>query len=325
MRLIVLGSAAGGGIPQWNCACPNCERARRGDGVKPRSQDSIAVSADGQRWFLLNVSPDVSRQIERTPALWPRPLAAGAAPGVGSRGTPIAGAVLTNGDVDHCLGLLSLREWTPLSLYATRETYLGLVRENAIFRTLERQRPHLVHRGLELDSGSPSASARPASFSPLCDAAGETVGLSVAAFPVAGKVPLHLEASVEPSAETNVGLIVRDDRSGARLVYVPGAASVDGIAERSAGAACLFFDGTFWSDRELAAFGQSRRTAREMAHLPVGDAGGSLEGLDGSRVPRRFYTHVNNTNPMLREGSEERRRVEACGWAIAEDGLELSL
>jgi len=315
MKVVVLGSAAGGGIPQWNCACPNCQAARRvGSSVKPRSQDSLAVSADGQRWFLLNVSPDITRQIERTRALQPLPGDSEGRLGPEARTSPIMGAVLTNGDLDHCIGLLSLREWTPLCLYATRETYAGLVVQNAVFRTLQRQRPHLLYRELELDA-----------FIPLRDVEGTSSGLSLCAFPVPGKVPLHMESFIEASDETNVGLIVRDDETGARIVYVPGAASADGIAQRAREARCLFFDGTFWSDAELSAFGQSSRLAREMAHLPVSGPDGSLELLGGLPVPQRYYTHVNNTNPMLREGSAERRSVEARGWSVAEDGLELSV
>lgn len=312
MRLIVLGSAAGGGVPQWNCACQNCGLARQGSGVEPRTQDSLAVSGDGQRWFLLNVSPDVTRQIERTPALWPRSASSDGA--IAARHSPIAGAVLTNGDLDHWLGLLSLREWTPLSVYATGETRAGLVQHNAVLRTLDRQRPHVLWRGLELGA-----------FSALCDAAGETSGLSIHAFAVPGKVPLHLEARVAASAETNVGLVVRDDRTGAQVVYVPGAACTERSAHLARDASCLFFDGTFWSDEELAAFGQSPRLAREMAHLPVGGPGGSLERLSALSVPRRYYTHLNNTNPMLRDGSEQRLEVEAGGWKLAHDGLEIDV
>lgn len=305
----MLGSAAGGGVPQWNCACPNCQAARRNAGVKSRSQDSMAVSADGRRWFLLNVSPDVARQIEAHEALQPIPDGKSAL-----RTSPVVGAVLTNGDLDHCIGLLSLREWTPLCLYATLETYAGLVEQNAMFRTLNRTRQHLIFRQVKLDV-----------FSPLLDAEGTPSGLSVCAFPVAGKVPLHMESWLEPSSETNVGLIVEEEATGARLAYVPGAGSVEGVAERATGVTCLFFDGTFWSDSELAELEQSARTAREMAHLPVGGAGGSLELLSTLAVKRRYYTHVNNTNPILREGSPERRAVEARGWAVAEDGLEVVL
>jgi pyrroloquinoline quinone biosynthesis protein B len=263
------------------------------------------VSADGRRWFLLNVSPDIIRQIERTSALQPGPAAST---------SPIIGAVLTNGDLDHSMGLLSLRERAPSCLYATRETYAGLVVQNAIFRTLERQRPLMLYRALELEA-----------FVPLRDVSGSPSGLSVCAFPVAGKVPLHLDSFIEPTDETNVGLIVRDDQTGARILYVPGAASAEGIVERARDASCLFFDGTFWSDAELTAFGQSSRLARELAHLPVSGPGGSLEQFDTLPIRQRFYTHVNDTNPILREGSDERRAVEARGWSVAEDGLELSV
>jgi pyrroloquinoline quinone biosynthesis protein B len=272
----------------------------------------MAVSADGKRWVLLNVSPDITRQIENTGPLQPAAPVSDAANGPAARQSPIIGAVLTNGDLDHSIGLLSLREWTPLCLYATRETYAGLVVQNAVFRTLNRQRPHVLYRQLELDV-----------FVPLRDIEGRPTGLSLSAFPVRGKVPLHLESFLEPTDETNVGVIVRDDQTGARLVYVPGAGSADGIAERARNATCLFFDGTFWSDAELSAFGQSPRQARDMAHLPVGGPTGSLALLESLPVERRYYTHVNNTNPMLREGSEERRAIEARGWNLAEDGLEL--
>jgi pyrroloquinoline quinone biosynthesis protein B len=304
-------------MSQWNCACANCQAARSQGSVKPRSQDSIAVSGDGRRWFLLNVSPDITRQLENTGALQLAPAGADAPSREGERGpalgsSPIIGAVLTNGDLDHSMGLLSLREWAPLCLYATRETYAGVVVQNAVFRSLNRQRPHVLYRQLELDV-----------FVPLRDAEGNPSGLSLCAFPVKGKVPLHMESFIAASDETNIGVIVRDDQSGARLVYVPGAGSAEGIAERARDATCLFFDGTVWSDAELMAFGQSPRLARELAHLPVGGPTGSLELLGSLPVARRYYTHLNNTNPMLREGSAERRAIEARGWSVAEDGLEL--
>jgi pyrroloquinoline quinone biosynthesis protein B len=313
VRVVVLGSSAGGGVPQWNCACSNCQAARNDDGVKPRTQDSLAVSADGRRWFLLNVSPDVARQIERQRVLWPdvREKPDGSRD---QRRSPLAGAVLTNGDLDHCLGLLSLREWTPLSLYATPATYSGLVEHNSMLRTLKRQRAQSVFRPLTLDT-----------FQPLLDSDGNASGLRVCAFAVAGKVPLHLESLQASSAETNVGLLIEDAASGARLAYVPAAASIDGLAERFARVSCLFFDGTFWSDAELSALGQVERSARDMAHLPVGGPDGSLELLSDLPIEQRYYTHLNNTNPMLRAGSPERRSVEARGWVVAEDGLELAL
>jgi pyrroloquinoline quinone biosynthesis protein B len=305
--VVVLGSAAGGGLPPWTCACPSCEAARAGSGrVKPRSQESLAVSADGLRWFLLNVSPDVMRQIEWNSALQPALAAAGGARGLGERTGPIAGAVLTNADIEHSIGLLSLREWAPFGLYATRETYAGLVVQNAVFRSASQ--PQVLYRELALDV-----------FVPLCDVSGRESGLSVCAFPVAGQVPLHMQSFIEQSDETNVGLIIRDDATETRVVYVPGAGSAEGITERTRDASCLFFDGTCWSDQELAA----PRRARATAHLPVSGPAGSLRLLGSVPVPRRYYTHVNDTNPMLREGSAERRAVEAQGWSVAEDGLEL--
>jgi pyrroloquinoline quinone biosynthesis protein B len=264
------------------------------------------VSADGQRWFLLNVSPDVSRQIEAASALR-RAAASGAAEGA------IVGAVITNGALEHSMGLLSLRGGGgPLCLYATRETHAGLVVQNAVFRTLERQRPPVVYRALELDV-----------FIPLRDASGVATGLSLSAFPVPGDVPSHLSAFIEPTDETNVGLIVQDDQTGARILYVPGAASVDGIARRARDVSCLFFDGTIWSDTDPAS--HTARPARAAAHLPVSGPDGSLERLGALPIRQRFYTHLNDTNPMLLAGSSERRAVEARGWSLAEDGLELSV
>lgn len=302
MRVIVLGSAAGGGVPQWNCGCDNCDAARRGAGVEPRSQDCVAVSADHERWFLLNASPDRARQLERTPALWPRK----------PRHSPIAGVVLTNGDLDHCLGLLSLREWTPWSLYATPLTLAGLLDRNVMFRTLDRQHPHAIRRPLALDHETP-----------LLDAAGEDSGLTVRPFAVPGKVPLHLEDAISAHPALNVGLEIVQTQTGARLSYVPGAATVTGLEAQLDRADYLLFDGTFWSDDELRPLAD--RSARSMAHVPVSGPDGSLEPLSQLGVRRIVYTHVNNTNPMLRADSPERAAVEARGMQIAVDGMELRL
>lgn len=304
MHVIVLGSAAGGGVPQWNCGCEHCEAARRGTGVLPRTQDCVAVTADGERWFLLNASPDIARQLERTSALWPRSL----------RHSPIAGIVLTNGDLDHCLGLLSLREWTPWSLYATTITLAGLFDGNTMMRTLERQHPHAVRRSLAL--------ARP---TPLLDAHGQPSGLQVCAFAVPGKIPLHLEGTLDASAAVNVGLAITQPQTGAKLAYLPAVGDLEGLSAQLDHADCLLFDGTFWSDDELQHLQASSPSARAMAHVPVGGRNGSLEQLSRTTARRILYTHVNNTNPMLQTGSPERAAVEAAGLAIAEDGLELWL
>jgi pyrroloquinoline quinone biosynthesis protein B len=274
------------------------------------------VSADGRRWFLLNVSPDVVQQIERTELLGPPSSKLDAdVPDAGPpRRMPVMGAVLTNGDLDQYIGLSSLSESTPLSLYSTPETYAGLVVQDTMFRSPDAPRRHeLSFHQLELDA-----------FTPLLDAAGTPSGLSVCAFPVPAKTCTSWDPWQSADPQIQVGLIVLEQRSGVRLAYVPGAGSIDGIAPRSGGLTCIFFDGTFWSDGEASEPGSVGTNDAYTSHLPVGGAGGSLELLAELPVRRRFYTHVNDTNPMLRAGSPERRAVEARGWSVAEDGLELT-
>jgi pyrroloquinoline quinone biosynthesis protein B len=302
----ILGSAAGGGFPQWNCGCENCQKARRGL-AKPRTQDSVALGALGAAsgdWVLLNASPDILTQIQRAPALTPR----------GPRRSPIRGVVLTNGDLDHCLGLFSLREWQPLVLYATESVRRGLALENAMFRTLERFPGQVSWVTLEL-----GRAVR------LRAPDGEDLGVEIIARPSPGKLPVHLAFHGRPSPEDNIGIWVRDLSTGRTLAYVPGAASLDGLAPHLDEADCVLFDGTFWSSDELVALGLSQARAEDMAHMPVGGLGGSLEKLAALRAPRRIYTHINNSNPLLIEGSAERREVAAAGWQVAEDGMEIEL
>jgi pyrroloquinoline quinone biosynthesis protein B len=299
MRIRVLGSAAGGGFPQWNCACPNCSAVRAGSSrFSPRTQDSIAVGSDEGSWVLLNASPDVLHQIERAPALQPRE----------GRKTPIRGIVLTNGDLDHCLGLLMLRESTPLVLYATKTVYQGLWEQNVFFRTLERFQGHVRFVPLEIGS-------RVSVFD----------GVSIEPFALAGKVPKHLEGRAAASPEDNVGLIVRDDRSRATAVYAGAAAMTIGLEAALNGASALFFDGTFWSSDELIRLGLGTSRAEDMAHLPIGGEGGSLAALGALSGVRKVFTHVNNTNPILDSESPERGAVERAGWEVATDGMELVL
>jgi pyrroloquinoline quinone biosynthesis protein B len=299
LQVRVLGSAAGGGVPQWNCGCPNCREARAGGSVRARTQESVAISADGESWFLLNVSPEVRAQIESFPSLWPR------AP----RHSPIAGLLLTNGDLDHCLGLLSLRESHPLVAYATESVRAGIATGNVFYRTLERFAGQVTWRTLAAGHEQPL---------------GDTP-LAVTAIPAPGKAPLHLEGLRPASPEDNVGVVVRDTRSGRRLAYFSGVAGPSPALVRAVTDADLvFFDGTFWSSDELIAAGLGTRRAEEMAHWPVGGPDGSLPFLSGLRG-QRVLIHINNTNPILREGSAERRAVEAAGVQVAFDGLELSL
>jgi pyrroloquinoline quinone biosynthesis protein B len=310
VRIRILGSAAGGGFPQWNCGCPNCRGVRAGTlRTASRTQESVAVSADGAGWFLLNASPEIRQQIESFEGLHPR------AP----RHSPIHAIVLTNGDLDHVLGLLSLRESHPLVVYATDRVRQGFTEGNVLYRTLQRFPEQVTWRPLKL--GREEA---------LTGADGGASGLLLEAVAVPGKAPIHLEGrdGVEAAAdpEDNIGLRIREASTGRRLAYFPAAGGVThAVAEALEDAACVFLDGTFWSSDELPAQGLGTKRAADMAHLPIGGGGGSLAALRGLKAARRIYIHVNNTNPVLREDSPERKDVEAAGWQIAWDGMELSL
>jgi pyrroloquinoline quinone biosynthesis protein B len=305
MLVIVLGSAAGGGFPQWNCACPNCRDVRRGDpALEVRTQDSLAVSADGRRWLLLNASPDVRAQIERQPVLWP----------ARGRETPISAIALSNGDLDHCLGLFSLRESQPLSIYATHAVRAGLVDHNALWATLTRRPGQTVWHELGPE-GSPVTGAR-----------GDDLGLKLTPVPAAGRLPLHLRGRREPNAFDNVALVVSERSSKALLVYAPGVAAPSAALEPwLERASAVFFDGTFSHDSELVDLGLGSQSATDMAHWPLFSPNGSLEYLASRCRGRGYLTHVNNTNPLLRAGSAERTALEAAGLGVARDGMELEL
>ncbi len=303
----MLGSAAGGGCPQWNCACPNCRGARDGSvRIEPRTQECVAVSADGEAWFLLNASPEIRAQVESFPPLHPRSL----------RHSPIEGILLTNGDLDHTLGLLCLRESQPLVLYATDAVRRGFVENNVLYRTLQRIPGQVTWRTLPIGTEVE-----------LSKRGGAPSGLSVQAFGVPGKVPVHLEGfGIAPGAGENVGFRIRDHGAGRVLSYLPAVGRITReVLSAAEGADCLFFDGTFWSEDELRKLGASEKRATDMAHLPIGEEGGSLVGLRGLRTPLRIYIHLNNTNPVLREDSPERAAVERAGWRIARDGMEIAL
>jgi len=308
LKIRVLGSAAGGGFPQWNCGCFNCREGRRlGGRAKPRTQESVAISADGESWFLVNASPEIRAQIEACPELWPK----------AERHSPIAGILLTNGDMDHCLGLLSLRESHPLVLYATDAVRAGFTEGNVLYRTLERFPGQVTWRRLEIGREQPLG--------------GFAGGLRVTAIPAPGKLPVHLEGRRDPSPEDSVGFMVRDAAGGRGLAYFSGVAGPSPEIEQAlAGAAVAFFDGTFWSSDELVASGLGTKRAEEMAHWPIGGPEGSLQFLaqrpawtpEGQLA---IYIHINNTNPILCEDSPERRAVEDAGLRVAYDGMELDL
>jgi pyrroloquinoline quinone biosynthesis protein B len=298
MNAIVLGAAAGGGFPQWNCRCSICHLAWEGDPrVKPRTQASLAVSTDGRDWVLLNASPDLRAQIQGTPALRPRGL---------PRGSPISGVVLTGAEVDQVAGLLTLRERGGFAVYATAET-LTAIEDNPIFDVLAAD---VVQR-------------RPVA---LAQAFALPNGLQAELFAVPGKAPLYLETDdPELAAETGVNVGAEITSDGARLVYVPGAAAItQPLLERLQRANVVLFDGTLFDDREMIVSGTGTKTGRRMGHMPLDGADGTLAQL-GGLSGRRILTHINNTNPILVDGSPQRLKAEAAGFEVAQDGMEISL
>jgi pyrroloquinoline quinone biosynthesis protein B len=307
IRIHVLGSAAGGGFPQWNCGCPNCRGVREGTiAAKPRTQASVAVSTDSTCWFLINASPEIRAQIESFPCLHPQ----------ADRHSPIAGILLNNGDLDQCLGLLSLREAHPLQIYATDRVRHGFTEDNILYRTLERFPGQVTWHTLKVGS----------SEQVLLTPEGAPSGLTVTAVPIPGKVPLHVEGRITPDREDNIGLIIRDIATGRRLAYLPAVAArnreVVAILQEADG---VFFDGTFWASDELTTLGVGERRAEEMAHWPLSGPTGSLRMLSTIRARQRILIHINNTNPILREDSLERREVSAAGVEVAYDGMEVML
>lgn len=299
MRARVLGSAAGGAFPQWNCGCDGCRAVREGrPGFLPRTEDSLAVTADGASYVLVNAAPSIGEQLRRAPELAP--------PKGAVRGTPIRAIVLTNGDLDHVLGLFTLRESQPLAIYATRTVREGL-EKNAFLKTLRRFPGHTVFHDLVLGEATP-----------IVGAGGEGTGLTVTACPAPGKRALHLEDSTEPSEEDNVCLVVAS--SLAKIAYAATFGKLGTFLGNLDGCAAAFFDGTFWSEDEMAHRGCGDKPAATMAHLPVS---ASLAALAEVRVGRRIFTHLNNTNPILDPSSAPARALAEKGFEVAFDGMEV--
>lgn len=305
----MLGAAAGGGFPQWNSAGTGCVRARAGDpAALPRTQCSLAASADGERWVLLNAAPELTAQIAATPALHPRPK-----PGR-IRHSPIAAAVLTGAEVDTVAGLLSMRERHPFALYAAPAT-LSVLHSNPIFRALD---PAIVPRR-----------ALPATRAvDLRDVAGEPLGLTVEAFPVPSKVPLFLEEGDDPGHGEDgatIGLALRAGE-GPVAYFIPGcAAMTPALRDRLRGAELVLFDGTLWRDDEMQRAGAGPKTGARMGHMSVDGPAGVIAAFAGLGVARRVLIHVNNTNPVLLADSPERATATAAGWEVAEDGMRIAL
>ena len=299
MRYLVLGSAAGGGFPQWNCLCPNCRLVwERDPRAERRSQASLAVSRDGERWVLLGATPDLRQQILDTPALHPRHA---------PRHTPIAGVFLPNGDIDNIAGLLVMREMQPFPIWGSEATLAHI--SGGVFAAVDEKLCPRIPVALDapLDAG---------------------LGFTLTPFAVPGKIPLYMEPPDESGlalgveGETTLGLEISDGVS--RAYYVPSCARVtDALRARLQGADLLLFDGTTYEDDEMIRLGLSPKTAWRMGHMAMNGARGSLEALAGVDIRRKVYIHINNSNPVLCRDSEARARVEASGWTVAHDGLEL--
>ena len=302
LQVLVLGAAAGGGLPQWNCSAPNSRSFWPADTLlAPATQSSLAVSADGEHWALLNASPDVRAQILANPPIQPRDPAM-----YGLRNSPIASVLLTNGDIDHIAGLLTLREGHSFDLYAT-PAILAVLDANPVFDALDRNR---VIRKV-------AAFGTPFDLLP---------GLSAELFAVPGKVPLFMESG----EDIQTGLL-NEQTAGVRLEagdravhYIPGCARMTPeLTDRLRGAQVVLFDGTVFHDDEMVRAGVGAKTGKRMGHMPIAGPGGSLAAFADLSVTRKIYVHINNTNPIWRASSPERRIVEAAGWEVARDGMEI--
>jgi len=306
MLVKILGSAAGGAFPQWNCACANCRAVRAGAfRGKPRTQTQVAITEDGRSWFLLGASPDLRAQIEATPELHPRD---------GLRQSPITSVVLANADVDHVLGLLLLRELQPLRIYATGSVRRILRKDNSMFGMLER----IPNQALWTDF------ALGTNFH-LCGANGQDSGLRCQSWSLSTHYPAYVMPDRQSQlalGEASLGFAI-ESPSGSRLAYMPAVPNLDdALLQQLNSCDILLFDGTFWSDDELIRVQGSGQTALQMGHVPVES---TLINLAGLRRPRKIFLHINNTNPMLDEASAEHRRVRNAGWEVAEDGWQFDL
>jgi pyrroloquinoline quinone biosynthesis protein B len=308
LRVVVLGAAAGGGVPQWNCGCRVCRLARTEHPELQSTQASIAVSADGDHWFLINASPDLRQQLTATPQLHP-------APGQ-LRHSPVAGVILTNGEIDAVAGLLSMREGWPFTIYA-HPRVLSILNSNSIFNVLSeknvRRQPIEANEAFEpgLPDGSPS-------------------GIEVLPFAVPGKGAWYLEGKAHPAGATGdgdtLGLRIQDKATGKHFYFLAACANVnDDLRSRLEGASAIFFDGTVWRDDELIAAGLGNKTGQSMGHIAMSGTSGAIESLDGLDIDRKMFLHINNSNPVLLRDSAERATAERAGWQIPADGTEITL
>jgi pyrroloquinoline quinone biosynthesis protein B len=308
LRVVVLGAAAGGGVPQWNCGCPVCRASRSEHPELQSTQASIAVSADGDHWFLINASPDLRQQLIATPQLHPR---AGKL-----RHSPIAGVILTNGEIDAVTGLLSMREGSPFTIYA-HERVLAILKSNSIFNVLSEK--NVRRQPIELDK----------SFEPALPD-GTACGIEITPFAAPGKSAWYLEGSTHPAGDDGdgdtLGLRIRDKITGKYFYFLAACARVtDDLKSRLAGAPLIFFDGTVWRDDELIAAGLGAKTGQGMGHIAMSGDQGAIAALADLAIDRKIFLHINNSNPALLRDSTERKTAERAGWQIAADGTEITL
>jgi len=310
MLIKVIGAAAGGGLPQWNCNGQNSADARHGvPTVKPRTQASVAVSADGHQWVLLNASPDLRQQINATPELQPDRNGP-------PRNSPIRAVVLSNGDVDAVAGLLCLREGQPFSIYGSARV-LEVLAGNSIFDVLNAD----IVKRKTMELGKTFAVEGPAG--PL--------GLTIEAFGVPGKIPLYLEdeekgtgGSYGTEEGDTVGLKVTEDKTGSHFFFIPGCSGLDDdLRARLKGAPLLFFDGTLYTNDEMIVQGLMNKTGDRIGHMNMSGPKGTVEQMASLGIARKIFIHINNSNPVLRDDSPERAAVEASGWEVAYDGMEV--
>ncbi|MCR9146043.1 MAG: pyrroloquinoline quinone biosynthesis protein PqqB [Rhodobacteraceae bacterium] len=295
-RAHILGAAAGGGLPQWNCGCENCNLARAGK-IPSQTQSSLAITANGTSWAVLNASPDIRQQFADASPLHPSDL----------RSLPLEAVLVTNGDIDHVAGLLTLREMQPFTLYATTGIHEVLA-QNPMFDALNAS--VVTRTSIALDT--------PFELVP---------GLTATLYAVPGKVPLYLEGDevqTDLMGDQTVGVELR---TADKVVhYIPGCALLnDALASRLQGADLLFFDGTLWQDDEMVRAGLSQKTGKRMGHMSMSGEDGSIAAFSGLEIGQKVYVHMNNTNPVLRPDSSEKARAEAAGWTIGQDGMEISL
>jgi pyrroloquinoline quinone biosynthesis protein B len=308
LRVVILGAAAGGGVPQWNCGCPVCRTARNEHPEIQSTQASIAITGDGEHWFLINASPDLRQQLIATTQLHPK---AGKL-----RHSPISGVILTNGEIDAIAGLLSMREGSPFTIYA-HPRVLSILQDNSIFNVLSEKnvsrQPIELDRAFEpaLPDGSPSA-------------------IEIVPFAVPGKSAWYLEGKDHPAASDGagdtLGLRIVDKTTGKYFYFLAACATVtEDVKTRLAGAPLVFFDGTVWRDDELIAAGLGNKTGQGMGHIAMSGDSGAIAALAGLEIGRKIFLHINNSNPALLHDSEEREIAERAGWQIAADGTEITL